>query len=262
MPTLRSEDGTSIAYEVVGEGPPAVLVGGALTNRSIVQSLADRMAPHLTVFTYDRRGRGESGDTGPYRVEREIEDLDTVIDAAADQQGSSVIRPAPLAIEAVARGLAIVKLAVYEPPFIVDASRAPLPRNFVEQLNRFTLARRRGDAVEYFLTVGVGLPVDVVAEMRNAPTWTSMEDLAHTLAYDATVMGDTMSGLALPARWSSSVTMPTLVMDGGRSEPWQRRATRALADLLPQTTLRTFDDADHGVAPEVLAPVLVEFFAT
>jgi len=263
MTSVRSRDGTAIAYERVGEGPAVILVGGALTNRSITGSLADRLAPRLTAFAYDRRGRGESGDAGPYRVERELEDLDALIDTAG---GSAFVfghsSGAALAIEAAAQGLPIARLAVYEPPFIVDGARPPLPVDFSAQLNAMTSSRRRGDAVEYFLTTGVGLPGDVVAQMRNAPTWTAMEELAHTLAYDATIMADTTAGGPLPASWASTVTMPTLVMDGGRSEAWQRHATRALVELLPLAEHRTFEDADHGIAPEILAPVLIEFFST
>ncbi len=140
---------------------------------------------------------------------------------------------AALALEATARGLAITKLALYEPPFIVDDSRPPLPKDYVTQLTELVSAGRRGDAVEFFLTKAVGLPVDVVAEMRNAPMWQAMEDLAHTLAYDGTIMGDTMSGNPLPTEWAASVTVPTLVMDGEKSDAWQRNAVQALADILP-----------------------------
>ena len=261
MATACSRDGTTIEYVTVGAGPSTILIGGAFTTLSTLEALAGSLAQRLSVFSYDRRGRRESGDAGPYRVEREVEDLEAVIDEAG---GSAFVfghsSGAALAIEAVARGLAIEKLAVYEPPFIVDDSRPPLPSDFAEHLSDLIGSRRRGDAVEYFLTTGVGLAAEVVATFRNAATWTAMEELAHTLVYDATILRDTTLGTPLPTSWATSVAIPTLVMDGAKSEPWQRHATESLAALLSSARHYRFPDADHRVGPEVIAPVLVEFF--
>jgi hypothetical protein len=131
----------------------------------------------------------------------------------------------------------------------------------VARLEELTSSGRRGDAVAYFMTEGVGLSVEVANQMRSAPMWPALEELAHTLAYDGIIMGDTMSGTALPTEWATSVAKPTLVMDGGESPAWQRTAVRALADLLPNAQRRSLEGQDHGAAPQVLAPVLVEFFA-
>jgi pimeloyl-ACP methyl ester carboxylesterase len=262
MSDVRSKDGTSIAFDRTGEGPPIILVLGALNDRSSAAPLAAVLAPHFTVYAYDRRGRGDSGDTPPYAVDREVEDIAALISEAggpASAYGHS--SGAKLALDATARGLAITKLALYEPPFIVDDSRPSLPGNYVATLQDLASSGRRGDAVAYFMTAGVGLPAEMADQMRSAPMWPALEELAPTLAYDGVIMGDTMSGRALPSEWATSVTVPTLVMDGGESPPWQRNAVRALADLLPHAQRRSLEDQDHQVAPEMLAPALVEFLA-
>jgi pimeloyl-ACP methyl ester carboxylesterase len=259
---VRSKDGTAIAFDQSGDGPSIILVGGAMSTRSAAVSLAALLAPRFTVFAYDRRGRGDSGDTAPYAVEREVDDLDALITAAG---GSAFVvghsSGAALALEAAARGLAITKLALYEPPFIVDDSRPPLPGDYVTQLTELIAAGRRGDAVAFFMTTGVGLPVEAVAQMRHDPMWPALEDVAHTLPYDGTIMGDTMRGNPLPLKRWASVTVPTLVMDGGESPAWQRTAVQALVDVLPHAQRRTLEGQTHGVAPDALAPVLEAFFA-
>jgi pimeloyl-ACP methyl ester carboxylesterase len=214
------------------------------------------------VFNYDRRGRGESGDTAPYAVEREVDDLDALIGEAG---GSAFVfgnsSGAALALEAATRGSAITKLALYEAPFIVDDSRPPVPDDYVSQLDALVAAGRHGDAVAYTLTTGIAVPAAVVASMREQPFWPAFEAVAHTLAYDGRVMGDTQRGNpARLARWTS-ITVPTLVIDGGQT-PWMSRGADALAAVLPQARRRTLHDQPHGVAPEVIAPVLEEFFAT
>jgi len=259
---VRSKDGTAIACDQSGDGPAIILVGGAMSTRSASGPLAALLAPRFTVFAYDRRGRGDSGDTAPYAVEREVDDLAALIGEAG---GSAFVfghsSGAALALEAAARGLAITKLALYEPPFIVDDSRPPLPGDYVTQLTELIAAGRRGDAVAFFMTTGVGLPVEAVAQMRHDPMWPALEDVAHTLPYDGTIMGDTMRGNPLPLKRWASVTVPTLVMDGGESPAWQRTAVQALVDVLPHAQRRTLEGQTHGVAPDALAPVLEEFFA-
>ena len=260
MRKVISKDGTAIAFVRSGKGSPIILVGGALADRSADAPLAALLAQHFTVFNYDRRGRGESGDTAPYAVEREVEDLEALIIEAGGSAfvvgGSS---GAVLALEA-ARKLPITKLALYEPPFIVDDSRPPLPADYVAQLIELISSGRRGDAVEFFMTKAVGVPAEFVAQMQNAPMWPALEAAAHTLVYDGTIMGDTMSGSPLPVKQWASVTVPTLVMDGGASPAWARNAVQALADALPNAQRRTLEGQTHIVAPGALAPVLEEFF--
>ena len=256
MNKVHSSDGTTIAFDRLGDGPPVILVCGASTDRRANASLAALLAEHLTVLNYDRRGRGDSGDTPPYAVEREVEDIEALIDEAggsASVYGTS--SGAALALEAAASGLAVRKLALWEPPFILDESRRP-PADLVERYDEMIAAGRRGDAVELFMAKVVGLPPEFVAYARTQPFWQAQEALAHTLAYDATVMGD----YSLPAERAASVTVPTLVITGGASFLFIREAAQVLAEILPEGQHRTLEGQEHNVAPEALAPVLEEFF--
>ena len=261
MNTATSRDGTTIAFDRLGEGPALILVAGAFGNRSFPSPLPGMLAEHFTVIDYDRRGRNESGDAPAYEVAREVEDLEALI---AEAGGSAFVfgmsSGGALALDAAAHGLGIEGLALYEPPFIVDDSRPPLPEDYVTRLNELTSSGRRGDAVEYFMTQAVGMPSEAVAPMREMPMWPALEAVSHTLAYDGTIMGDTMSGRPSSlGRWAS-VAVPTLVMDGGASPAYQRNAVEALAEVLPRAQRCTLGGQTHDVAPEALAPVLVEFF--
>ena len=249
-------------FDRSGDGPALILVGGALSDRSGWTPLAKLLAPRFTVFSYDRRGRGDSEDTSPYSVEREIEDLEALIDQAgggAFVHGQS--SGAVLALEATAKLPAKVqKLSLYEPPFIIDDSRPPPPKDYAKQINDLIAADRRGDAVAFFMTDVVGTPADTVAQIRSAPTWPALEALAHTLAYDVAILGDKMAGDQLPTQQWTAVTGPTLVMDGGASPAWIRNSARALADVLPNAQHRTLEGQTHAAAPEVLAPEIARFF--
>ena len=263
MTTARSSDGTPIAYEKSGAGPPLILVDGALCHRAFGPSrpLADALADHFTVYTYDRRGRGESGDTSPYAVEREVEDIKAVIAAAG---GSAhvygISSGAVLALEAVNHDAAIESLALYEPPFIVDDSRPPLAADYLARLEQLIAADRRGDAVRLFMRQ-VGMPAVLVALMRFMPPWRKLKAVAPTLRYDATVMGATQAGEPLPTdRWSGA-TVPTLVVTGGKSEPWMHRGNEQLADLLPNSERRVLAGQNHMVKAKALAPLLADYFA-
>jgi pimeloyl-ACP methyl ester carboxylesterase len=214
------------------------------------------------VITYDRRGRGDSGDAATYAVEREVEDLGALIakaGGAASVFGHS--SGAVLALEGAVRGLPITRLAVYEPPFIVDDSRPLLPDDYGPRLTELISSGRRGDAVELFMTVAVGVPAEMVAQMRTSPRWPAMEALAHTLPYDGAVMGDTMEGNPASMKRWASVTVPTLAMDGGASPEWARNAVRALVEVLPDAQHLTLEGQTHATDPEVVAPALERFFA-
>jgi pimeloyl-ACP methyl ester carboxylesterase len=260
MDTTISKDGTRIAFDRSGAGPALVVVGGALTTRAVFSPLSRLLEPHFTVLAYDRRGRGDSGDTHPYTVEREVEDLHAVIAAAGGRAlvfGHS--SGASLALEAAALGLPIARLAVYEPPLIVDRGRPPLPDDYVPRLRELVAAGRRGEALSLYFTVALGLPVDAIDQMRAGRAWTAWEALAHTLAYDGAIVQARTSGGRLDAAWLASVVMPTLVLAGGRSADWMRAAMEALAEAMPGGTIRVLEGQDHGAAPEVLHPVLVDF---
>ncbi len=264
MQKVRSQDGTEIAFERFGEGPPIVFVSGAIQHRAIDPAgseLCRLLGERFTVAYHDRRGRGDSGDTQPYAVEREIEDISAVIDALGGSAslfgGSS---GAVLALEAAAHGLPVPKLAMYEPPFVVDDTRPPVPEDYLEQYRRFSAEGRLGDAVAYFMTAGVGMPDEVVAGMRGQPFWAPMEQVGRTLEYDATFMSPLLTGSVEPLKKWASVPVPTLVMDGGNSPAWMRNATRAIVDVLPNVRHRTLEGQTHEVAPDAIAPVLIEFF--
>jgi pimeloyl-ACP methyl ester carboxylesterase len=254
---VSSKDGTVIAFDRLGDGPPVILVCGGSTDRMSNAGLAALLAADFTVFNYDRRGRGDSGDTSPYAVEREIEDIDAVAAAAG---GSAYLygtsSGAALALEAAAALPGrITRLALWEPPFILDPLGRP-PADQVEQYQAMIAEGRRGDAVEYFMAQVVRMPAEFVAFARSQPWWPAQEALAHTLAYDATIMGD----YSLPVEHASAVKVPTIVIAGGASFPFMRETAQALADALPDGLTRTLDGQEHNVAPEVIAPVLAAFF--
>jgi pimeloyl-ACP methyl ester carboxylesterase len=263
--TVISADGTMIGYTRSGGGDPVVLVDGALNDRSFPgpnPKLAAVLASRFTVFTYDRRGRGESGDTLPYAVEREVEDLQAVIGAAG---GTACVygisSGGALALEAANRLTSISRLAVYELPFVTDDSRTPIPDNFAGQLAELAEAERRAEALRYFFTVGVGLPRIMVSLMRLMPAWSKLKALAHTLPYDAQLIAGAGAGQPLLAdRWNN-VTAPTLVMAGSKSPAWIRNAMRALAEVLPDAELRTLERQTHIVKADAIAPVVTESFS-
>lgn len=263
MGTEISKDGTSIACDELGEGPPLILVGGALNTRSFGPngSLAPVLAERFTVINYDRRGKGDSGDTRPWSVEREIEDLDALIEAAGGSASVfGISSGAALALEAADRGLAIEKLALYEAPFIVDDSRPPLADDYLSRLQGLVASDSRSDALRLFMREGVGLPAVFVALMRLMPAWSKLKAVAHTLPYDATLVNDYQKGQPLPPERWAAATMPTLVAAGGKSPDWMRHAMKDLADVLPNAKHRTLEGQTHIVKAEALAPVLVEFF--
>jgi pimeloyl-ACP methyl ester carboxylesterase len=263
MSKITSKDGTEIAYETKGTGPALILVDGALCYRTFgpMAALSELLAPHFTVITYDRRGRGESGNSRVYAVEREVEDLDALIQAAG---GSAYVfgtsSGACLSMEAAVKlGKKIKKLAMYEPPYnSVEAAR----RNFEKyqhKLNDTLAAGKRGDAVGLFMGL-VGTPAEQVEGMKQAPVWPMFEAVAPTLAYDAAVMG--VDG-SVPVALAARVPVPTLVMDGGASYefmPFMRETAAALAKAIPNAQHRTLEGQRHDVSVDVLAPVLVEFF--
>ena len=256
--TTASADGTTIAFDLDGDGPPIVFVGGAFNTRSTTAPLAAALRDRFTTLNFDRRGRGDSGDTAPYAVEREIEDLDALIREAG---GSAAVlgysSGANLALKAAAGGSAITKLVVYDAPFAVDDSQPRLPAGFADELAQLVEAGRRGDAVELYQRVAVRIPEEVVVRMRQAPFRPGLEAIAHTLSYDARVIGD----LTLPTELLGSITVPTLVIDGEKSPPIMHSAAEALVRVLPDARRCTLPGQGHDLSPDALRPVLTEFLA-
>jgi pimeloyl-ACP methyl ester carboxylesterase len=263
MPAVTSADGTTIAYETIGSGPPLILVDGALGYRALGFSgkLAEELAAGYTVYTYDRRGRGESGDTQPYAVDREVEDIAALIEEAG---GSAhlygISSGAALALEAANQGLPIERLALYEIPFVLDDTREPMDPDYLPNVERAIAAGKPGDAVKHFMRL-VGVPGPFVAVMPLMPMWKKLKASAHTLPYDKAALGDTGSGRPLPADRTSGVTVPTLAIAGGKSPEWLRNSMVAVANAIPTAEYRTLEGQTHNVKAKVLAPVLAQFFA-
>jgi pimeloyl-ACP methyl ester carboxylesterase len=259
----KSRDGTAIAFERLGDGQPVIVVGGATCDRAMTRPLAKQLAHQFTVFNYDRRGRGDSGDTAPYAVEREIEDIGALIDEAG---GTAFVyghsSGAGLALHAAALDLPITRLVLHEPPFVPDSEEERrISREYAEKLEIILAEDRRGDAVELFMTT-VGMPREMVEGMRHdPPTWAGLEEIAPTLAYDSAVMGDVSRGGTIPADLLGAVTVPALVLCGGASPAWMIDVGRQVADAMPKGRLGILEGQEHVVAPEVLVPVLAEFFA-
>ncbi|TYB41340.1 alpha/beta fold hydrolase [Actinomadura chibensis] len=260
MDIVKSADGTRIAYDRTGDGPALVYVGGALNDRGSGAALAALLAPGHTVLTYDRRGRGDSGDTPPYAVEREIEDIAALLDAAGGAAALyGMSSGAALALRAAAHGLPVTRVAVFEPPFSPPHDdRLTRARAYHTDLTGLLADGRRGDAVALFMTA-VGMPEDAVRQMRGAPMWPALEALAPSLAYDSAVMDDAGSGGAVPEEVLRRVTVPALVLDGGDSPAWMRDIAARTAALLPAGTHRTLPGQTHDVAPDAVAPVLSAF---
>ena len=254
--TTTSSDGTRLAYDRSGHGPPVILVQGAFNDRQTTAPLA-RALSDFTVLNVDRRGRGESGDTAHYAVAREIEDLAAIIDVAGGRAALfGYSSGANLAVQAAAAGLPITALALYEPAYNAHDRDPRLPGDLPRQLTELVDAGDRGGAVELYQSVAVGLPDAVVEQLRHAPFRPAMEAIAHTLAYDAAVVGDR----SLPGDLGT-VRVPTLVVRGETSPPFLRDAAQAVADALPDATLATLEGQGHDIDPEATATVLREFLA-
>lgn len=263
MNKATSQDGTTIAYDVQGSGPALILVDGAMTTRESGSKpgLVRLLAPRLTVYSYDRRGRGDSGDTLPYAVEREIEDLAALIEIAG---GSAALyghsSGGSLALDAsVALGADRVrKLAIYEVPYNDDPVAKRNWAEYIRQLTQALAEGRRGDAIALFMAY-VGLPAEQIEGMRRAPFWPGMEAIAPTLAYDHTaILGQEA---AIPAGRAARVPVPALVMYGGASYPFMGETARALGQVIPNVRVQVLPGQDHDVSPDAVAPMLAEFAA-
>jgi pimeloyl-ACP methyl ester carboxylesterase len=257
MNAAISADGTKIAFDQTGDGPPVILVVGAFNDRSTGAPLAKALEAEFTVFNYDRRGRGASEDTQPYAVEREVEDLDALMrEAGGAARVFGYSSGGNLAIEAAARGLNISKLALYEAPFLVGEERPRPSKDMAAQLAKLVASGRRGEAVELFQTRLVGIPEEVVIQLRHAPFRPALEATAHTLVYEATLVGD----MTLPTAKLRSIKAPTLAVYGSASPAFMGNAARALAKAVPDGHVRALDGQTHDIVPSALAPVLLEFF--
>ncbi len=266
MSTVTSKDGTTIAYGTIGAGPALLVVDGALGYRGAFggdSELARLLAPHFTVYSYDRRGRGGSSDIPPFAVAREVEDIAALIDAAGGEAylyGMS--SGGALALEA-ALGLPtkVKKLAIYEVPYDNSDEGIQAWHGYRTKLDVLTAAGQRGDAVALFMQF-VGVPADMIAGMRQSPMWTALEAVAPTLPYDAAALG---ADRTVPTERAATLTMPTLIMDGGASYeimPFMRATAEALTQAIPHAEHRILEEQGHDIDPKAVAPVLTAFFGS
>ena len=262
MKTVTSKDGTTIAFDRSGQGPAVILVDGALQYRAFDQGmaeLADLLSKHFTVYHYDRRGRGDSGDTQTYELEREIEDIEALIDEAGGSASLyGISSGAALALEAaLALGSKVKKLVMYEPPYNDEATARKSWKEYRQKLRELVVTGRKGDAVGLFMML-VGMPAEHLEGMRQNPMWPLWEAVGPSLLYDAVAMGEEAS---IPTKRAARIAVPTLVMDGGGSE-WSFMHTTAvaLAEAIPNVQHRSLEGQTHEVDSKVLAPILIEFF--
>jgi pimeloyl-ACP methyl ester carboxylesterase len=265
MNRVTSKDGTSIAYDRQGDGPAVILVGGAIDDGSENAPLATELATRFTVYNYARRGRGDSGDTLPYAVEREIEDLEALIaEAGGSAHLYGVSSGGALGLEAAAAGIAVDTLAVYEVPYNLADDGPHWHRGDGEKVEALLAEGRRGDVVELFMRT-VGSSEEDIAGARTSPMWPGLEAIAHTLAYDAACVGDGHP----PTARLATITRPTLVATGGGSPDshagglppgFFEQAADAIAAAIPQAERLTFEGQGHVADPKAVAPVLERFF--
>ena len=257
MNHTTSKDGTSIAYERSGSGPAVVLVGGGLDDGTENAPLAQELAEHFTVYNYARRGRGNSGDSQPYAVQREIEDIEALIaEAGGPAHVYGVSSGGALTLQAAAAGAAIDKIAVYEVPYGWP------PPDFIQTVETMVAEGRRGDAVELFMR-SAGSSRDDVEGAKSTPFWPALERIAHTLAYDAACMGD--------GRPPAGITQPTLVVTGGAGvdtragmsdlpSDFFERAADTIVARIPDARREILPGQGHVVDPKVIGPLLEQFF--
>jgi pimeloyl-ACP methyl ester carboxylesterase len=262
--SVRSLDGTTITYNRSGEGPSLVFVDGAFCTRSMGpgHTLAPAVSDRTTTFVYDRRGRGDSGDAPNYEPNREIEDLAPVIDAAGRSAyvfGHS--SGAVLALEAARAGLPIRGLVLYEPPFVVDNTRPPVAADFPERMAALAAAGKRRAVVRSFMTEAIRAPKPVAVLMSIMPGGGRLAPIAHTVAYDATLMNPYQRGNPLPIDIGEAVRMPTLVVAGGKSPQWIQTGGEALAALIPSGDFAQLPGQSHMVKAKATAPVVAAFIA-
>jgi pimeloyl-ACP methyl ester carboxylesterase len=264
---VTSKDGTTIATYREGAGPVILLVDAALSQHGDSAKLSQALAPHFSAVSFDRRGRGESGETPPVSTDREVEDIAAILDANGGHGilfGSS--SGAALALEAAARlGTdTVTGLFLYEPPFIVDDGRPPLPADLPQRIATLVKDGKRGKAVSAFFREAMGIPAPFVALMHLMPSWRQGVRIAHTLAYDFAVLDGTQTGKPLPAARWIALTAPGVVMVGSRSEPFFHTGAKALAELQPTIEYVPLEGGHHGSAvmsPAVIAAEIVRRFA-
>lgn len=265
MNKIISNDGTSISFQQTGKGPLVILVASALSDRSDTVKLAKLLSQHFTVINYDRRGRGKSNDTKPYTIQKEVEDIDGLISCTAESAflfGSS--SGAVLALDAAnALPEKIKKIALYEPPFIINDKRPPMADDLSVQIEKLLSEDRKNDAVKLFMSQTMNIPAIGLWIMQLIPGWKKMKDMAHTIPYDLALLNGTQSGKPLPeSRWNA-IQAPALIMTGGKSEEFFHTGATALATMLINGQHNILKGQHHGsvvMSPKLIATRVIDFF--
>lgn len=265
MEKTTSADGTTLAYDTWGEGPVVVIVGGAFNDRGTWAELAQALAGQgFTAVSYDRRGRGDSGDTPPYAVQREVEDLAAVMAAVLDAVGGGpacahgVSSGGALLLGAVAAGVPVAKVSVLEPPYRVAGSPPP-PDDYIGTLQAFVADDDRAGLLAYFHTRVVGMPAEMLEPMKGTPMYAALLAMAPTLVYDGLALGG--DDQSLPVELLAALTVPVLaVTSTGTAMPWMGQAAEQVAAAVPDGSFARLEGGFHEVPPAVLAPVLAEFY--
>ena len=263
MPFVTSADGTRIAYETMGSGPAVILVDGAMCYRGMGPALplARELQDQFAVTVYDRRGRGESGDTQPYAVDREVEDLQALIDAVG---GSAMLygisSGGALALETANKSAGVTRVFVYEAPFITDTTRQLKP-GYAERMYELVRTGNRSGALRHFMRTGVGVPAFAVFMMQLMPMWKTLKAVAHTLAYDTSFTEPLQRSRPIATGTWANLRQPAMIVGGTRSDTWMRNAQKAIADALPNARHQELAGENHMVKPTAIAPMIREFFA-
>lgn len=255
---VTSKDGTTIAYEITGHGEVVILVLGALNSGKSGSRLARLLSSHFTVISYDRRGRGKSTDTEPYSPQRELEDIESLIDAVegpvylyGHSSGSAIVLKAGSKLHKQVK-----KIAIYEAPYSINDEETKTATEYYGKLKKLLRDGRKGDAVTLFIR-SVGVSDKQIQAIKRMPMWKGLEAMAPTLAYDSEVMGE---GHSLPVTLLKSIKIPALIMHGGAGSDQMRDAALAISKYIPNAKILTIAGQTHGVSPKALAPVLKEFF--
>lgn len=264
MPFVTSKDGTQIGYSAIGAGPAIILVDGAMCWRGMgpATPLAEELKDRFTVYTYDRRGRGESGDTKPYATQREIEDLQAVLAAAGGSAAVYAISSGvAVALETASATPGITGMALYEAPFFTDISRKPVPADYVQRMDQLVASGDNAGAVKHFMQNGIAVPWFALLMMQMFGMFRKMAPVGPTLPYDTAFVAPFWTYKPLPHNRWPNVTMPVLSIGGSKSDAWMQNAQKAIAANLPNAEHKTLVGQNHMVAASAIAPLIKEYLA-
>jgi len=258
MKTATSKDGTILAYDVYGTGKPLIYITGASCFRNFKPIVDDAklFANEFRVYNYDRRGRGDSGDTPPYAMEREIEDIEAIIDAAGGKAflfGHS--SGGVLALEAASKlGTKVEKIVIYDPPYVHTEIEKAKYQTLADTVSSLLAKGENKRAMKVFLS-GIGMPKLFVWLLPIFPGWKTMHSLAPTLTYDIELTKDFP-----PLDRFKHIETPVIVLVGEKSPESMHAIGSQIAAAIPHAVFEKIVGQDHMVSAKVLLPKLTKFF--